>query len=741
LTLRTLLAYLDDTLEPAQAKLIGQKVAESDAAQELIARIKQVTRRRRLTTPPAGPGAKTDPNMIAEYLDNTLQGEQLGEIEEICLASDVHLAEIASCHQILTLVLGEPALVPPTARQRMYGLIKGPEAIPFRRPTAGRDHAGDSPADEAQEVDETLRLGLPAYRRQGGWTQRLAIAGGVLALVAVLALAIWQNLRPSRPAAEHAERAAADTGGTERGTKARPAAARDTARRSRPAGKSLKDRRRTDKARGKGVLAGGNRADKGDGEREDSDGSRTDKDSGDRAVGGREDAETSAPNQPIPKAEPRLVAHYAPPGTNEPRSILLRRGRDESDWLRLGGKNLDVRTSDRLVSLPGYHSEVRFDNGLRVIMWGDLPELSLNSPLLESVVTLHEPLKFDLDLTLDRGRFLIANNKGKNAKARVRVRFDNPSSNRGTDYWEITLEDGAELSVELFGRYPTGVPFDLNKNTRQGPDSELYLVMLKGQADVKVDYNHYSLEEAPGAGLLSWNSREGTKPPVKIPRAPDWAPPRRYSQFPPGLSKREEEYYKRLQDDMLVALKEFSTIMSGKKADVGLLNALGANDVLKRILAVRSFGAIDDLDRLLDGLEDLGGVVREATIADLRHWIGLHWQNDLVLYDALRKKHYSKGEAHTIMELLHSFSDKERGHPETYETLIGYLRQSNKPIRALAYWHLVRLVPWGRAIPYDPMGDSQQVERAYQEWKKLVPDGKLPKPPSGGREQPKRKRS
>src|SRR4051794_14473475 len=54
LTLRTLLAYLDDTLEPAEIKRIGQKVAESDAAQELIARIKQVTRRRRLTTPPDG---------------------------------------------------------------------------------------------------------------------------------------------------------------------------------------------------------------------------------------------------------------------------------------------------------------------------------------------------------------------------------------------------------------------------------------------------------------------------------------------------------------------------------------------------------------------------------------------------------------------------------------------------------------------------------------------------------------
>ena len=54
LTLRTLLAYLDDTLQPTEIKQIGQKVAESDAAQELVARIKQVTRRRRLTTPPPG---------------------------------------------------------------------------------------------------------------------------------------------------------------------------------------------------------------------------------------------------------------------------------------------------------------------------------------------------------------------------------------------------------------------------------------------------------------------------------------------------------------------------------------------------------------------------------------------------------------------------------------------------------------------------------------------------------------
>src|SRR5579872_4534014 len=73
LTLRTLLAYLDDILEPSQAKEIGDKVNESSFASSLVSRIREVMRRRRLTAPTvSGPGVGIDPNTIAEYLDNTL---------------------------------------------------------------------------------------------------------------------------------------------------------------------------------------------------------------------------------------------------------------------------------------------------------------------------------------------------------------------------------------------------------------------------------------------------------------------------------------------------------------------------------------------------------------------------------------------------------------------------------------------------------------------------------------------
>src|SRR5438128_4473734 len=167
LTLRTLLAYIDDTLEPTQAKEIGQKVAESDVAQELIERIKAVTRRRGLTIPPASGPDRIDANTVSDYLDNDLAPEAISEVEELALNSDVHLAEIAACHQILTLVLGEPANVPPTARQRMYGLIKGRESIPYRKAPggvgAGKIGQGVSP-DGGADAEETLLLGM----RPGG---------------------------------------------------------------------------------------------------------------------------------------------------------------------------------------------------------------------------------------------------------------------------------------------------------------------------------------------------------------------------------------------------------------------------------------------------------------------------------------------------------------------------------------------------------------------------------------------
>lgn len=127
LTLRTLLAYLDDVLPPDQAKELGQKLTESNYATALVDRIKEVMRRRRLSAPDLfGKAAGIEPNVVAEYLDNELSPSEIADVEKICLDSDIHLAEVAACHQILTLVLGEPVDVRSETRARMYAL--GPVA-------------------------------------------------------------------------------------------------------------------------------------------------------------------------------------------------------------------------------------------------------------------------------------------------------------------------------------------------------------------------------------------------------------------------------------------------------------------------------------------------------------------------------------------------------------------------------------------------------------------------------------
>src|SRR4029079_8196794 len=130
-------------------------LAESEPAQEIVERIRHVIRQRRLTVPPAA--GRIDPNTLAEYLDNEIAPDQAEELERICLASDVHLAEVAACHQILTLILGEPADVPDAVVKRMYEVARGPRTRPPRRERA-KTMAAPPPERDA---DDTLRMGLP----------------------------------------------------------------------------------------------------------------------------------------------------------------------------------------------------------------------------------------------------------------------------------------------------------------------------------------------------------------------------------------------------------------------------------------------------------------------------------------------------------------------------------------------------------------------------------------------------
>lgn len=197
LTLRTLLAYLDDILEPSQTREIGSKISESGYASALVNRIREVMRRRRLTAPdPSGPGSGLDPNKVAEYLDNTLPPDAVADVEKVCLDSDVHLAEVAASHQILTIVLGEPVEVPSKTRERMYALgstSNAPQGSNGRQTDNGKAAGNSDDGKTTKAVATPFSEGVPDYLRSAPvWKRFGPVAVGLIVGVVWLSM-VWSD--------------------------------------------------------------------------------------------------------------------------------------------------------------------------------------------------------------------------------------------------------------------------------------------------------------------------------------------------------------------------------------------------------------------------------------------------------------------------------------------------------------------------------------------------------------------
>lgn len=144
LTLRTLLAYMDNMLEPADAEALRAKIEESEFAKILMARIEAAIRQPRLTSLPIDEkGLGLDANSIAQYLDNTLSPELVPELEQFLLQSDMQLAEVAACHQVLATILDIEPIVSPELKHRVRCLgspkeiAQGPSSSPAKRTEYG----------------------------------------------------------------------------------------------------------------------------------------------------------------------------------------------------------------------------------------------------------------------------------------------------------------------------------------------------------------------------------------------------------------------------------------------------------------------------------------------------------------------------------------------------------------------------------------------------------------------------
>jgi hypothetical protein len=211
LTLRTLLAYLDGIL-PAEARAdLAKQVDGNATAEGLIKRIRRAVARPEIPAPKIdGRGLADDANSVAEFLDNSLPADRLAAFEKICLESDLHLAEVAACHQLLAEIARDDAAVKPldaASHDRLLQLFHHRAAV--EAAAAERDEARENAVAVRAAVEQsrlTPRLDAAAGaagrtappREQRPWFAWASAAVALLVLLLAGGVLTWKVVGDSR---------------------------------------------------------------------------------------------------------------------------------------------------------------------------------------------------------------------------------------------------------------------------------------------------------------------------------------------------------------------------------------------------------------------------------------------------------------------------------------------------------------------------------------------------------------
>lgn len=739
LTLRTLLAYLDDTLEPTETRALGKKVAESEEAKQLVDRIKKVTRRRGLAAPTPNDEHDTnaDPNTVAEYLDNALDSSTVRQVEETCLESDVHLAEVAACHQILTLVLTEPVRVPPRAHRRMYELVQPPASVPDRRPSKTLPVSGSAPPTEgpteADDADAALLLGMTRYSSSSTWAARLALFGAAAVLLVLLAGAVLQTLLPAR------------------NPQPPPVAVRGPA----PA---VVEPRPVEPVPPVPAPVGPK------------------KDKEPDPVGGKE----KEPQPPVPvekpkEKEPGMVepiplprpvgpdpwALIDPPserqaaiGRVDTQHVLVvsyRLDAGVGTWGRLPFKpptdipdRDSVFSNDPVMALPGYKADVLLGEPnkpvVEVHLWGNVPE-QLPYRVFESKVTFHQPAPgFDADMTLQAGRIYLRNRRAvaeeKPTAVKVRVRLANSK-----EVWDLTLPDaGADVLVELISWFKPGTPYAVNGG--EDPRREARIAVLKGPAAFSATGTRFKkFDRLETAAQLKWDSVSGalSEPaPITIPQE---------STRVPILDGALQKPLMRVLTETAdaVTTPQVRTVL---KVRLEPPETMMPRDLVQR-LAIYSWAALADSSA--EGCETLRELVailsselqwlgRQAVVTALVQWVGRDKGNTALLHALLSKpgSGIPGSQVDAVMEMLRGFVSPEKPDPVQLDKLVlrlGGARsgefETQDPaiaLRDIALWNLVAAeramwVPPPVGVNVGAVGnkfDDPEYRRFLNDWKGRV---------------------
>ncbi len=713
LTLRTLLAYIDDTLGPVETRSLGRKVADSDEARDLVERIKVVTRRRGLKSPtPANSDDETaDPNTVAEYLDNTLDSDTLKQVEETCLASDVHLAEVAACHQILTLVLTEPVRVPPQAHQKMYKLVPPPASVPDRRPSKTLPIGGARPPEwakaDADDADAALLLGMRRYSAANTWASRLALFGAAAIFLLFLAIAVYMALphpgpKPpeTTPGHSFAQLPAGVPDPTPKPKEPNPVPPKKPDP-VVPKPKAVEVDVFT-------ALAG--------------------------AVAG--EVAATKPIDPGPglgdpvAAPDPAVRDIGRVETN--RVLVVTQPPDAGGvWFRLRLKADDdeiVFANVPVMALPGYKANLLVgerDKQVQVHLWGNIPE-QLPYRVFESRVVFHPPASgFDADITLQAGRIYLkskklgADKKPTGAKVRMRV---------ASEVWDITLKDEkADVLVELISWFAPGTAYASVEGSQ--PKREGRVAVVAGAADVAAPARFKKFDAVAVNSQITWDSGSGA---LSEPKAIENM---QESAQNPTLDGESQKIVARVLTGAADEVTARNVTRRVMEARLDLPPGTPDRDFIAR-LAVYSQAALADstptggdmLKPLVDVLKsELPWLARQSAVTALTAWVARDRGNTAILRGVLINKELSENDADILLRLLRGFVSPTKPDPDRLDELAKLLESPAIPVREAALWNIAAadLESWVPLAVFTNVGslggpNSPEFKKFLTDWRARV---------------------
>jgi hypothetical protein len=704
-----MLAYLDGILDPEDAEDIGRRIEKSEKATNLLHRTRDVMRRLRLAAPSlADRGPGLDPNTVAEYLDNTLHDTRVNDFEKICLDSDIHLAEVASCHQILTIVLGEAAEIDPATRQRIYQLasVASPEAEtpPVSagvETSSGNGESGGESGDKSAEPKPRHKPTIPDYLREPRRRRRLLPLAIALATVACVAIVVLGALGQFKSGTRLGDALASvlrsdqagDEGAVEPGTElaeqpgteaikqptAGPAKQPKTQSTEPPKTQPTEPPKTQPPEPPKAQPTEPPKT-------EHAEPPKTEQ---------AEPTKTEPGEQPKtkPGGQPKVVPVAQPPigvGAlmSDERQVLLRFNPGASHWERVLPQGL-AAAGEKLLALPTYRPllalmsagvTIQLVGGTRVEL---LPTDSAGAP----------------GLRVDYGQ-LTMRSVGK-AGARLRLRVGNRS---GT----ITFADAESfVALEVIPVHLPGTDPEVN------PGSLVADVYAKvGQVLWEEGADAQTMQIPAGSWVML--SDQATRPPAPVKEFPKWVAGEDMNRLEKGADRLASETMAReLQVDRSLRFGAGLVLME--------LNEHSRPE--NRWLAARCLGYIGDFGPLVASLNDpdYPPVRTDESIEHLRAAVARSPQTAAGVRDALEKQYGQ--DAPKLYRMLWGYTKQGLKDNREAEGLVEDLGDETLAVRTLSFWNLRDT--FGLGLLYRPT-DREPIRRAHaQAWKRRLESGEL----------------